>query len=101
MPYAGKSKYPIRGSFRVKAGRMKKVDLAHYTVVGSYHSYFVDHGVVAHNTSIKRAKGQDRTVFAKKHPGYRARPFRLSSAIEALRRRPPMDQVIEAWNKAA
>lgn len=110
MPYSGTGRgpygtrshpeYGLRGSFRVKAGRMKGASLSHYTVVGSYHAYFVDHGVVSHSM-VKRGKGQDRTVFAKKHPGYRARPFRRASAIEALRRRPPMDAVLDAWNEGA
>ena len=58
---------------------MKKADLAHYTVVGSFHAFFVDHGVVAaHRTAIKRAKGQDRHRLRQEAcRATEARPFRL------------------------
>jgi hypothetical protein len=110
MPYSGTGRgkygsrdhpeYILKNSFRVRAGRMTAGSLSSYTVVGSFHAFFVDHGVKAHSLR-RRAKGQDRTVFAKRHPGYRARPFRREAALEALRRRPFVMQVIEAWNEAA
>ena len=51
----------------------------------------------------KRTPGvkQDRTVFAKKHPGYKARPFRAYIAHESLRRNPMAETLIEEWNRSA
>jgi len=110
MPYSGTGRgrygsatdsgYRLLPSIKPKAGRMRGTEFAFYTVVGSFHGYFVDAGVRPHSMKRRAAK-QDRTVFAKKHPGYRARPFRAASAQEALRRKPPMAKVVEAWNKAA
>lgn len=110
MPYSGTGRgkygsrdhpeYILRDSFRVKAARMGSGVVGHYTVVGSFHAYFVDHGVVAHSLQ-RRGKGQDRTVFARKHPGYRSRPFRTAAAVEAYRRTAVPDKIIEAWNAGA
>jgi hypothetical protein len=66
---------------------------AHYT------AYFIDAGVKPHSMT-KRGRGQDRTVFAKKHPGYKARPFRAYIAHESLHRNPMAEVLIEEWNKA-
>lgn len=71
-------------------------------VVGSYHAYFVDSGVRQH--SIARGAKHSRTIFAsasRKHPGYKARPFRVATATEAYRRNPVGEFVIKAWNGAA
>lgn len=67
---------------------------AHYT------AYFVDAGVKPHSMQ-KRGAGQDRTVFAKKHPGYRARPFRAYITHEALAENPLDQTLIDAWNSGA
>ncbi len=73
-------------------------------VVGRYTGYFVDAGVRPHSTSKGRTK-PGRTIFASKgrkgHPGYPARPWRGHATAEALRKHPVLDQVIDAWNKAA
>lgn len=85
----------LRGSIKRKTATQRKAVVgAHYT------AYFIDAGVKPHSMK-KRAKGQDRTVFAKKHPGYRARPFRVYIAHESLRRHPMAETLIDEWNKAA
>ena len=85
----------LHGSIRRKSATQYKATVgAHYT------AYFVDHGVKPHSMN-KRAKGQDRTVFAKRHPGYKARPFRAHMAHESLRRHPMAEQLIKEWNDAA
>ena len=99
LPYSGKSggqygsrshpKYRMQRSFRVKAGRMKSGLVGHYTVVGSFHAWFVNAGVKPH------------TVFGRRHPGYRARPFRAEAAREAYRRQVNVDPIYAAWNAAA
>lgn len=95
----GGSQYRLRGSFKVKALRVRKGEFSAYGVTGSYHAYFVDHGVVAHSLK-KRAAKQNRTVFAKKHHGYKARPFRAAAAVEALRDMSLLDDLVVAWNRA-
>jgi len=90
----------LAGSIRRKSITQRKAEVgAHYT------AYFIDAGVKSHSMS-RRRKGEGkyeraaRTVFAKKHPGYRARPFRGYIAHESLRKHPMSDTVIELWNKA-
>ena len=85
----------LRRSFKVKTATQRKA-----VIGGHYSAYFVDAGVKPHSMN-KRAKGQDRTVFAKKHPGYRARPFRARMAHEALRRNPMAESLIAEWNRSA
>ena len=91
----------LRRSVRRKSATQLKA-----TVVGHYTAYFVDHGVAAHSMS-PRIKGENkearaqRTVFHKKHPGYRARPFRGYMTHEAKRRNPMAVTLIDEWNKAA
>jgi hypothetical protein len=71
-------------------------------VVGAhYTAYFIDAGVKPHSMAKRGGKGQDRTVFAKKHPGYKARPFRAYIAHESLRRNPMAETLIEEWNRSA
>lgn len=96
------SKGRLHDSIRRKSATQKKaVVVAHYT------AYFVDSGVKPHSLVRRKSRpsGQARTVFAraarKPHPGYRARPFRAAAAREGLRRRPVLDKVIAAWNRAA
>jgi hypothetical protein len=63
--------------------------VGHYTVVGSFHAYFVNAGVKPH------------TVFGRRHPGYKARPFRVEAAREAYDRQVNVDPIYKAWNDAA
>lgn len=85
----------LAGSIKRKSATQRKaVVSAHYT------AYFIDAGVKPHSMA-KRGKGQDRTVFAKKHPGYKARPFRSYIAHESLRRNPMAETLIEEWNRSA
>jgi hypothetical protein len=84
----------LRGSFVVKKRTAYKA-----VVGGHYSAYFVNKGVKAHSMQ-KRAAGQDRTVFAKKHPGYTARPFLKRGAWQSLDRFPMSDTLIGEWNKA-
>lgn len=87
----------LHGSIRRKTATQRKAVVgAHYT------AYFIDAGVKPHSMT-KRTPGvkQDRTVFAKKHPGYRARPFRAYIAHESLRRHPMAETLIDEWNKGA
>jgi len=67
---------------------------------GHYTAYFINKGVQPHSMA-RRAKGQDRTVFAKKHPGYAARPFLKRLAWEELRKHPMSASLIDVWNEAA
>ena len=97
--HAGDKHQPgrLHGSIRRKTATVyKAVVAAHYT------AYFVDAGVKPHSMT-KRTPGvkQDRTAFAKKHPGYKARPFRAYIAHESLRRHPVREAVINAWNESA
>jgi hypothetical protein len=72
---------------RKSATQTKAVIAAHYT------GYFIDAGVKPHHVG---------TIFSKKmHPGYKARPWRARMAHEALRRQPPLDQLVKQWNDAA
>jgi hypothetical protein len=85
----------LRRSIRRKAATQRKaVVAAHFT------AYFIDAGVKPHSMT-KRSKGQDRTVFAPKHPGYRSRPFRGHIAHESLRRHPMAETLIGEWNAGA
>jgi hypothetical protein len=94
----------LQRSFRVKNASQRKA-----TVVGHYSAYFIDAGTRAHDERPRRAKAMrfatkgGHIMFAKKvhHPATKARPFRRASADEALRRRPILQYVIDAWNKAA
>lgn len=100
MPY---SKGRLLNSIDAKRTGAGRVSSTNYkaVVVASYHAYFVDAGVVPHSLK-RRAKG--RTIFApaaRKHPGYRARPFRVVTAAEAYKRNPVRDFVVKAWNGAA
>lgn len=83
----------LRDSIRVKSvTQHKAVVSAHYT------AYFIDAG----SKHPQKSRKKDRaTIFAKKS-GYRMqpRPFRDEMAKEAMRRIPPKDEVIRAWNDA-
>lgn len=95
--WAGDKHQPgrLHSSFKVKTATQRKAVIgAHYT------AYFIDAGVKPHSMQ-KRSKGQDRTVFAKKHPGYKARPFRARMAHEALRQNPMAETLIAEWNRVA
>ena len=85
----------LAGSFSVRARTRNRV-----VVDGHYTAYFINKGVVAHSMN-KRAKGQDRTVFAKKHPGYRARPFLKRIAYDNLRTSASAAMMVREWNDAA
>ena len=92
-PRAGR----LAASIKRKTATQRKAAVgAHYT------AYFIDAGVKPHSMT-KRTPGvkQDRTVFAKKHPGYKARPFRGYIAHESLRRNPMAETLIEEWNRSA
>ncbi len=94
----------LHDSIRRKSATMKKA-----VVVAHYSAYFVDAGVKPHMMTPRKATlarhARQGTIFARKsrkmHPGYRARPFRASSAREALRKHPVLDRVTAAWNEAA
>jgi hypothetical protein len=91
----GHSPGRLHGSIRRLTATQKVAKVgAHYT------AYFIDAGVKPHSMT-KRAAGQDRTVFAAKHPGYRARPFRVYIAHESLRRHPMAETIIAEWNRGA
>lgn len=97
------SKGTLHDSIRRKSATQNKA-----IVVGKYTAYFVDHGVVPHSLQRRKTRPAGklgRSVFAamarKPHPGYRARPFRVASAREALAKFPIKDKVIAAWNDAA
>ena len=99
MPY---SKGRLHDSIKRKTATQRKA-----AVVAVYPAYFVDKGVVAHSLQRRstRPKGAGRTIFSKAarkpHPGYRARPFRAHTTMEAFRRVHPLDKVVAAWNRAA
>ena len=87
----------LAASIKRKTATQRKAAVgAHYT------AFFIDAGVKPHSMT-KRTPGvkQDRTVFAKKHPGYKARPFRAYIAHESLRRNPMAETLIEEWNRSA
>lgn len=104
----------MRPQVPVKTGRLRKsirrrnATQRKATVVAHHTAYFVDKGPVTHRIQPKRSRmlrfeAGGRTVFAKsvRHPGYRGRPFRHRAALEALKRNPMAQAVIEEWNKAA
>lgn len=93
----------LRRSFRVTSVTGKRV-----RVGGHFTAYFVDAGPVPHTITAKRAdrlifKAGGRTIFARKvhHRGYRARPFRVRAAQEAMRKNPQAQALIDLWNGAA
>jgi len=107
MPY---SKGNLQSSIDAKRTATGRVGSTNYkaVVVASYHSYFVDAGVVPHSMVNRKARPKSaagKTIFAraarKPHPGYKARPFRGRTAAEAYKREPVRDYVIKAWNEAA
>jgi hypothetical protein len=104
----------MRPMVPVQTGRLRRTirrrnaSAKRATVVAHYTAYFVDKGPRAHAIRPKRARmlrfqAEGRTVFAKAvhHRGYRGRPFRARAAREGLRRNPPAQALIEAWNEAA
>jgi hypothetical protein len=106
----GIPKLPIRPSTmradhppgRLHASIRRKTATQRKAVVGAhYTAYFIDAGVKPHSLKKRGGAGQDRTVFAKKHPGYKARPFRAYIAHESLRRNPMVETLIDEWNKGA
>lgn len=94
----------LRRSFRVTSSTGKRV-----RVGGHFTAYFVDAGPRPHDISPKHVGGHlifkagGRTIFARKvhSRGYRARPFRVIAAHEAMRKNPMAQTLIEEWNKAA
>ena len=44
---------------------------------------------------------QDRTVFAKKHPGYKAARSAATSPTSHCSRNPMAETLIEEWNRSA
>ncbi len=93
----------LRRSFRVQSSTKTRARVA-----GHFTAYFIDAGPKPHTI---KAKGNGRlifqaggnTIFTRQvhHRGYRARPFRVRVAREAMRRNPPSKALIDAWNKAA
>ncbi len=93
----------LRRSFRVTPVSGKKV-----RVGGHFTAYFVDAGPKPHVINPRRGghlifKEQGKTIFARKvhSRGYRARPFRKRAAVEAMRKNPQAQQLIDLWNRAA
>jgi hypothetical protein len=78
------------------------------TVVGSFVANFIDAGTKEHTEVPRRAKrlrfqSGGRTIFARKvlHPRTAAHPFKRAAALEALRKNPMAQVVIDEWNRAA
>jgi hypothetical protein len=93
----------LRRSFRRKNATQRKA-----TVAGHFTAFFIDAGPKPHRIVPKKAKrlifqAGGRTIFAKavNHRGYRARPFRVRTMHDALRRKPMAEQIIDQWNRAA
>ncbi len=93
----------LRRSFRVSSATKTRARVA-----GHFTAYFIDAGPKAHTITAKGSgrlifQAGGRTIFTRQvhHRGYRARPFRQRVAREAMRRNPPSQKLIEAWNKAA
>lgn len=77
-------------------------------IMGSEVAVMIDTGTRRHSITPRRKDTlafpvRGRTVFARKvnHPGQRAKPYRMRAALEALRRVPLAERVINAWNRAA
>lgn len=90
-------------SFRVRNNTQRKT-----TVVGSFIANFIDagtkeHDIVPRKASTLRFTSNGRTIFSKKvhKPRQAARPFKRAAALEALRRNPMAQAVIDQWNRAA
>lgn len=108
MPYSDGN---LLGSIDAKRTGTGKISSTNYkaVVVASYHSYFVSAGVKPHSMTARastqrRAAKQGRTIFSRKgrkHPGYKARPFRERTLMNAYDRHPVRDYVVKAWNEAA
>jgi hypothetical protein len=94
----------LRASFRRRNATQRRA-----TVVGHFTAYFIDAGTKPHTITAKRGsrlifKGRSGdTIFARKvhHRGIRARPFRRAAALEALRKEPLAQHIIDQWNEAA
>lgn len=93
----------LRRSIRVRNNTQRKT-----TVVAHFTAYFIDKGPKPHDIKAKRAgtlvfTSRGRTIFARQvhHRGYRGRPFRQRAAREGLRENPHVEQILNAWNKAA
>lgn len=97
----------LRNSFAVKVVTNRRA-----IVRGHYTAFFVDAGPKPHLIKPKRKRGRGamlkfedggRTIFARAvhHRGYRARPFRVRAAQEALRQTPAAEELIKLWNGAA
>lgn len=78
------------------------------TVVGAYWANFVDAGSKAHEIKARRKprlifETGGQTIFAKRVHKARiaARPFKRRAAMEALRKHPMKQELIEQWNRAA
>lgn len=61
------------------------------------------HGIEPSRRDVLVFPKAGRTIFARKvdHPGQRAKPWRERSLLEAVRRNPLAERVINAWNRAA
>jgi hypothetical protein len=93
----------LRRSFRVTSVSGKRV-----RVGGHFTGYFVDAGPKPHTINAKSGgrlifKAGGRTIFARQvhSRGYRARPFRVKAAHDALAKNPMAQQLIDDWNRAA
>jgi hypothetical protein len=89
-------------SFRVRNATQRKV-----VVVGSYVSYFLDHGTKAHSEAPRKAnalrfESGGNTIFARKvnKRATSGSHFRQRAAREALRRNPMAAELIRQWNSA-
>lgn len=108
MPYSDGNLYGSIDAKRTGTGRVSSTNYK-AVVVASYHSYFVSAGVKPHSlgaraSTERRAARQGRTIFSRKgrkHPGYKARPFREKTLFGAYKKHPVRDYVVKAWNGAA
>jgi hypothetical protein len=99
---------PVRTGRLRKSCRVTSVTNKKVRVGGHFTAYFVDAGPKPHTITAKgrgslifQSKG--RTIFTRQvhHRGYRARPFRKASKIEAMRKTPQAAEIIKLWNDAA
>lgn len=91
----------LRGSIRRKSATQRRA-----TVVGHYTANFVDAGSKEHDIEGRPLlifQSGGRTIFARKVHKQRigARRFKRPAALEAIRRNPMHETMIDLWNRAA
>lgn len=104
-----RTRVPRRTGRLYKSIRRKSATQRKATVVAHYSANFVDAGTKAHD--IRARKGGHlifqvdggRTIFARKVHKQRIGPrrFKRASALAAMRRHPPSDELVRLWNDAA